>query len=50
MFRKHPLRDFMLFILVGITFTFAFNVQAVETASVTTIDNTFLTWQPAYKY
>lgn len=31
MFRKHPLRDFMLFLLFGITVTFAFNVQAVDT-------------------
>lgn len=31
MFRKHPLRDFMLLLLVGITITFAFNVSAVNT-------------------
>lgn len=30
MFRKHPLRDFMLFLLVGITLTFAFNIQALD--------------------
>lgn len=28
MFRKHPLRDFLLFLLIGITVTFAFNLQA----------------------
>jgi len=32
MFRKHPLRDFMLFLLLGITVTFVFNVQAVDPA------------------
>ena len=31
MFRKHPLRDFMLFLVLGITITFAFNVRAVDT-------------------
>ena len=31
MFRKHPLRDFMLFLIIGITVTFGFNVRAVET-------------------
>jgi len=33
MFRKHPLRDFMLFLLVGITLTFAFNTGAVDTGA-----------------
>ncbi len=28
MFKKHPLRDFMLFLVLGITVTFAFNIQA----------------------
>ena len=28
MFRKHPLRDFMLILILGITVTFAFNIQA----------------------
>ncbi len=36
MFRKHPLRDFMLFLLVGITITFGFNVRAVDTDQNTT--------------
>ncbi len=31
MFRKHPLRDFMLFLLVGITLTFSFNARSVDT-------------------
>ena len=48
MFRKHPLRDFMLFILLGMTVTFAFNVQAVEVTNTTSIDNSFLSWQAAY--
>lgn len=32
MFRKHPLRDFMLLLVVGITITFVFNVRAVDPA------------------
>lgn len=28
MFTKHPLRDFMLFLVLGVTITFAFNIQA----------------------
>ena len=31
MFRKHPLRDFMIFLLLGMTATFTFNVKAVDT-------------------
>lgn len=31
MFRKHPLRDFMLFLIVGMTLTFAFTAQGVDT-------------------
>ncbi|MDH5445129.1 MAG: hypothetical protein OEY52_06190 [Gammaproteobacteria bacterium] len=48
MFRKHPLRDFMIFLLVGITFTFAFNVQAVEVAEQTINAQSFLAWQHYY--
>ena len=50
MFRKHPLRDLMLFLLLGITVTFAFNVQAVETTSPVSIQSSsFLSWQAAYQ-
>lgn len=33
MFRKHPLRDVMLLLLIGITLTFTFNLQAVDTGN-----------------
>lgn len=48
MFRKHPLRDFMVFLLLGITVTFAFNVQAVETNTETAAAGSFLSWQHYY--
>ena len=48
MFRKHPLRDLMIFLLVGITFTFAFNVQAVQTEYQEPAAKSFLAWQHYY--
>lgn len=33
MFRKHPLRDFMLFLVLGITVTFGLNIQAGSTGT-----------------